>query len=321
MQHTAEFVSPLHPDKICDRIADKILDEYLNKDPLARVAVEVMAGHDYIYICGEISSPAKINIKKTIKQVSGVNNEKIILNIHQQSPSIAQGVDNGGAGDQGIMIGYACNENSFLIPQEYYLARDLCQTIFALYPADGKTQITINNNLITDVVASWQGLDKEELNRIVQEWLKNKACAPKVSFYINESGDWGIGGLQADTGLTGRKIVVDSYGPRVMVGGGSLAGKDATKVDRSGAYLTRHLAIKYLKQYQAKEVIIKIAYVIGKAEPIMLAAIIDGQEINLSDKILTVQETIKKFSLTKPIYSQTSTWGAFGNNFVWEIDK
>jgi len=318
MKYTAEFVSPLHPDKICDRISDTILDAYLKKDSQARVALEVMAGHGQINIMGEITSSANIDIKKVTKSITGVNNENININIVKQSPEIARGVDNGGAGDQGIMIGYACNENTALLPQEYFLARDLCQTIYKLYPADGKTQITIDNNYIVNIVASWQGISTSKLSKIVLKWAEKQLCAKDMSICINKAGDWNIGGLEADTGLTGRKIVVDSYGPRVPVGGGCFSGKDPSKVDRSGAYLARYIAVNYLKKNNAKEVIIKIAYAIGKKEPVMITGLVDNKEIILTDDIYDPKSIIDKFDLYKPIYSETASWGAFGNNFNWD---
>lgn len=321
MKYTAEFVSPLHPDKICDRISDAILDAYLKKDSQARVAIEVMAGHGHIHIMGEVTSNAIIDIKKTIKTVKGVNDEIIDIKIVKQSPEIARGVDNGGAGDQGIMIGYACNENIAYLPQEYYLARDLCKEIYSLYPRDGKTQITIDNNTIVNIVASWQGISTAKLTKIVSKWAQKQLCAEDMTVCINEAGDWNMGGLEADTGLTGRKIVVDSYGPRVPIGGGCFSGKDPSKVDRSGAYLARSLAIKYLKEYDAKEVIIKIAYAIGKKEPVMITGIVDDQEIILTDNVFSPQAIIHMFDLYKPVYSQTAEWGAFGNNFNWDKEN
>ncbi|PJC01874.1 MAG: methionine adenosyltransferase [Candidatus Komeilibacteria bacterium CG_4_9_14_0_8_um_filter_36_9] len=278
----------------------------------------MLAGHGQINIIGEVSSKSKIDIERLVKNVYGVNNEKINIKLVEQSIEIARGVDSGGAGDQGIMIGYACDENKELVPQEYYLARDLCKKIYSHHPADGKTQITIDNNKIVGIVASWQGVSTADLHEIVRKWYQKQNCANDMIICLNEAGDWNIGGLEADTGLTGRKIVVDSYGPRVPVGGGCFSGKDPSKVDRSGAYLARNIAVNYLRKHCAKEVIIKIAYAIGKKEPIMITGTIDNNEISFVGNIWNPKNIIQSFDLYSPIYKQTAEWGAFGNGFSWD---
>jgi len=311
---TAEFVSPKHPDKICDQIADAILDAYLKQDKYSRTAIEVMGGHNLIVILGEIKSKAplkEILIRKIVQSFVG-KKYQIIIRLEQQSPEIAQGVDKGGAGDQGIMIGYACNETKNFMPLEYELARDLCRKIYKKYPHDGKTQVTLSGNKILKVVASFQNTKTKKLETLVKSIIKSE------KYFINSSGDWAIGGFDADTGLTGRKIAIDSYGPRVPIGGGSFSGKDATKVDRSGAYMARKIAVDYLKRYKAKEVMVKLAYAIGQDEPLMKSVVIDGKEEEIQGYDLTPRGIIKFLDLRKPIFRKTSQWSPFGNGFKWD---
>jgi S-adenosylmethionine synthetase len=311
---TAEFVSPKHPDKICDQVADAILDAYLIKDKYSRTAIEVIGGHNLIVILGEVKSSInlkKIPILKIIRSIVG-NKFEIIVRLEEQSPEIAQGVDIGGAGDQGIMIGYACKETKNYLPLEYELARNLCCKIYKKYPYDGKTQVTLGDKKVLRVVASFQNTKTKELEKLVKSIIKAE------EYIINPSGDWKIGGFDADTGLTGRKLVVDSYGPRVPAGGGSFSGKDATKVDRSGAYMARKIAVDYLKKYKAKEVLVKLAYAIGRKEPLMKSVIVDGREKEIKGYDLTPNGIIKFLDLRKPIYRKTSQWGHFGNDFKWD---
>ena len=244
MYRTAEFVSPKHPDKICDRISDKILDHCLSLDPNSRVAVETMGGHGFININGEltIETDKEIPIPHLVDEVLGEpelynDGHRTSVKLVQQSPEIARGVDIGGAGDQGIMIGYACRDNDELVPQEYYLSRDLCRYVYEVFPYDGKTQVTIDeDNKIVAVVCSFQNATYDELHNLVYEWLEKQGVNPNsVTRYCNPAGDWEQGGFDADAGLTGRKLVVDNYGPRVPIGGGDYSGKDPSKVDRSGA--------------------------------------------------------------------------------------
>lgn len=317
---TSEAVTPNHPDKICDRISDKILDECLRQDKNSRVAVEAMGGHSKVTIMGELTTDAKIDIPKIVKKVTG-DNYKIEINITTQSNEIANGVDIGGAGDQGIMVGYACNENEAMVPHEIYLAKDLCKYIYDKHPVDGKTQITINDNKeIVDVVASFMTVSSDKLGKIVDEWIKDKKRTEDFRKHMNPAGDWFIGGFDADSGLTGRKIVVDGYGPQIPVGGGAFSGKDATKVDRSGAYMARKKAIELLKENDAEEVIVKVAYAIGKPEPVMLSAKIDGKLIDLEDskKEFTPKNIIEGLKLRRSIFEETAKWGPFGNGFIWD---
>ena len=239
MIRTAEFVSPGHPDKMCDRISDAILDLCLEQDPNSRCAVETTGGHGKVFITGEVTTEAKLSdedIKRIVKQISNVDD--VIIHLDTQSPEIAQGVDTGGAGDQGIMIGYACDENQEYVPQEYFLARNLNRYLYANYRTDGKTQVTMNGNSLR-VVASFQGAPKEELEQKVLKFFSQFSDYRIDALHCNPAGDWDIGGFEADAGLTGRKLAVDNYGPRVPLGGGAFSGKDATKVDRSATYMAR----------------------------------------------------------------------------------
>jgi S-adenosylmethionine synthetase len=309
----------MHPDKMCDRISDAILDAYLKEDKDSRCAVEVMGGHELIQVMGEVTSNAKPNIREIVRRIAG----NLECNIHlvTQSPEIAKGVDEGGAGDQGIMVGYACNENEALIPHEMYLARSLCKHLYELHPDDGKTQITLaDDGKVAVVIASWRNITSAKLYKEIMLWVeKNKITFVKnAQIIMNSAGDWEKGGFEADTGLTGRKIVVDAYGSRVPVGGGAFSGKDATKVDRSGAYKARQEAVRLLKERNAKEVTVFIAYAIGQEKPVQATAIIDGKEEELDLERFTPQAIIEVLELDQPIYEQTAEWGHFGNGFRWD---
>lgn len=317
MIKTCEFVSPKHPDKICDFIADSILDAYLKKDRDSRVAVEVMGGHKSISVSGEITSHAKVDIKKVVQKIVGKNYHVHLHTVHQ-SPFIAQGVDRGGAGDQGIMIGYATAETKNFMPYEYNLARELCHKIYKVYPFDGKVQMTIDDDDDDDkkvlaVVASFQNSKTKDLLKLVKKLIKSE------EYYINPAGEWTLGGFDADSGLSGRKLVVDSYGPEVPIGGGSFSGKDCTKVDRSGAYMARRIAVDLLKQTKASEVIVKLAYVIGKSYPVMNTVIRDRMTVETHMNYDLTPSGIKKLlKLDRPIYAKTAVWGHFGRGFDWD---
>lgn len=311
MIKTAEFVSPKHPDKICDFIADSILDAYLAGDIESRVAIEVMGGHNLITINGEVTSKAQIDIEAIVHSIVG-KEYKVIQNIVLQSSEIANGVDTGGAGDQGIMKGYATNETNNFMPKEYELARGLCQKIYEVYPYDGKTQVTIDGDKVLTVVVSFQNSKSNELLELV------KKIIVADEYIINRAGEWSIGGFDADTGLSGRKLIVDNYGPEVTIGGGSFSGKDYTKVDRSGAYMARKIAVELLQKNGAKEVVTKLAYAIGKSEPVMVTAIIDGVESEILGYDLSPKGIREFLKLDKVKYKDTCTWGHFGRGFNWE---
>src|SRR3989344_1104710 len=311
MIKTAEFVTPGHPDKRCDFIADSILDAYLADDPNSRVAVEVMGGHNLITINGEVTSKTKPDITALVKSIVG-EEYKVIENIVLQSPQIARGVDTGGAGDQGIMKGYATSETESLMPLEHELARDLCQKIYAVHPYDGKTQVTVEDSTVTVVVASFQNTKNAELLALVRSIINAK------EYLINPAGEWTQGGFDADTGVSGRKLIVDNYGPEVKIGGGSFSGKDYTKVDRSAAYMARKIAVDLLKERKAKTVETKIAYAIGKAEPAMAGVGVDGAEEAISGYDLTPRGIKAALKLDPVSYADTCQWGHFGRGFNWD---
>lgn len=319
--HTAESVSPGHPDKLCDQISDAILDAYLAKDDQARVAVEACGGHGTVFLTGEVRSRTKIDAKKIVKRLAG-EGTKVIVHIAEQSPEIAAGVDAGGAGDQGVMIGYACTETPELLPLEVVLARRLNQFLYKRWPFDGKTQVTLLGGEIMAVVASFQHASTAELKAAVKEWLQTQTytrqtSAPKL--HINPAGDWHIGGFEADAGLTGRKLIVDNYGPRVPIGGGAFSGKDATKVDRSAAYMARRIAVDYLRKHQAEEVLVRLAYAIGYDQPVEATAIVDGQEHDITGYDLSPRGIVKNLDLTRPIFEPTARYGHFGEGFDWDV--
>jgi S-adenosylmethionine synthetase len=316
MVRTAEVVTPKHPDKICDRISDAILDECLKQDPDTRAAIETMGGHGIITVTGELTTKAFVDVSEVVKRVYG-KDIGVQTNIVRQSPEIAQGVDTGGAGDQGIMIGYACNDNEELVPQEYYLARKLAQHIYEKYPYDGKTQVTMNGNSLR-VVASFCCTPTNTLKDLVVEFFDQYPDYTIEDLHCNPAGDWSLGGFDADAGLTGRKLAVDNYGPRVPLGGGAFSGKDASKVDRSAAYMARRIAVDLLEDRTASEVSVQLAYAIGYDKPIQASALIDGQHEFVKGYDLTPKGIIDFLELKDPNFSKTAEWGHMGNNFKWK---
>lgn len=322
MLKTAESISPKHPDKICDRISDAFLDACLAQDPHSRVAIEAMGGHGLITVTGELTTNANISPESIVKSVAG-DNYQIKVNIVRQSPQISQGVDVGGAGDQGIMVGYACAENEEFVPQELYLARNLCKKIYEKFPFDGKTQVTLNDGKIYSVVASFHNAKSAELKEIITEWLQDKNTHTDLTIYANPAGDWDIGGFDADTGLTGRKIICDAYGPQVPVGGGAYSGKDGTKVDRSAAYMARKIAVDAVRQVGG-EVLVKLAYAIGKKDPVMVTVTrpysnepVSGVVLESYD--LSPQGIINFLELRRPQFEKVAEWGSYGNGFRWDV--
>ncbi len=308
---TAEFVSPRHPDKMCDVIADTILDAYLAGDPASRVAVEVMGGHGHVSISGEVTSGANVDIESVVKNIVG-KDSAVHAYLTKQSPEIAQGVDIGGAGDQGVMIGYATRETENFVPLEYELARKLCKDIFEKYPFDGKTQVTVEDGKVRTVVASFQNAKTPDLEKLVRSLIAAD------EYLINPAGDWTQGGFDADSGITGRKIIIDNYGPEIGVGGGAFSGKDYTKVDRSGAYMARRIAVDYLAKYpEAQTVRVKLAYAIGKPQPVMAVAEVDGREVALEGYDLTPRGIRTALQLDKVRFADTAAWGHFGRAFPW----
>ena len=315
MLKTAECVSPSHPDKLCDRISDAILDAYLTEDPTSRVAVETVGSHGRIFVTGEVTTNAKeIDIPAIVSSIAG---EGFALDIHivAQSPEIAGGVDAGGAGDQGIMTGYATRETDTFMPKEYELARQLCQGVYAKYPYDGKTQVTIDGEgKVSSVVCSFQNAPTTDLLPLVESIIPGAK-----EYHVNPAGDWNQGGFDADAGLTGRKIIVDNYGPEIAVGGGAFSGKDPSKVDRSAAYMARRVAVDYLEKYpDAQNVLVKLAYAIGHPEALMAVAIVDGVPEDVAGYDLTPKGIRSFLQLDSPIYADTASWGHFGRGFSWK---
>lgn len=313
---TAESVSPKHPDKLCDRISDAILDAYLSLDPKARVAVEAVGGHGELFVVGEVTAKAKVDIEPIIKRIAGKIEFRHKL-VHQ-SPEIAGGVDTGGAGDQGIMVGYAINETPELMPLEVMQARNLNRFLYERWPYDGKTQVTTKDGKIVALVASFQNVAAKDLNEAVEGWLAGKPSAEKVKIYANPAGDWHQGGFDADSGLTGRKLVIDNYGPQIPIGGGCFSGKDPSKVDRSAAYMARRIAVDYIRKHGAKEVYCYLAYAIGVAEPLEATLLIDGETHQIEGYDLTPNGIIEHLDLRRPQYEETASYGHFGNGFAWD---
>ena len=308
---TAGFVSPGHPDKLCDRIADALLDAYLAGDPKSRVAAEVMGGHGTISVSGEVTTDAEVDVPAIVRGVVG-DRYDVRVYLTKQSAFIAQGVDTGGAGDQGIMMGYATRETENFMPLEYELARKLCREIYAKYPFDGKTQVTVEGERVRAVVASFQNTKTSELEALV----RSRIAADE--YLINPAGEWKIGSFDADSGLSGRKIVIDNYGPEVGVGGGSFSGKDYTKVDRSGAYMARRIAVDYLRNNPAVSAVrVKLAYAIGKREPVMAVVELDGREMPVQGYDLTPRGIYSFLALDKVRWVETAAWGHFGREFSW----
>jgi S-adenosylmethionine synthetase len=317
---TAESVSPKHPDKLCDQISDAILDAYLAEDATARVAVETVGGHGSVFITGEVTAKNHIDVQPIVQRIAG--DVELIVHLVKQSPEIAQGVDTGGAGDQGIMVGYACDETEELLPLEVVLSRKLNQYLFERWPFDGKTQVTLKDGRITALVASFQNAPHDELLAAVQEWVSAEPLADAiddVAIHANPAGDWQQGGFEADAGLTGRKLVVDNYGPSIPIGGGCFSGKDPSKVDRSAAYMARKIARDYLQKRGAHEVFCHLAYAIGYDQPLEATVTIDGVQEVVEGYDLSPRGIIAALDLRRPIYEPTARYGHFGHaEFSWE---
>lgn len=313
---TAESVSPKHPDKLCDQISDAVLDAYLTADPSSRVAVEVAGGHGTVFVTGEVTSHGTVEIEPIVKRIAG--DVEVIVRLSSQSHEIAVGVDTGGAGDQGIMVGYATSETPELLPLEVILARQLNQHLYAKWPYDGKTQVTLQGGKIVTVVASFQHVATPQLQAAIERWLLTQPIGDHVTIHVNPCGDWDQGGFDADAGLTGRKLVIDNYGPRVPVGGGAFSGKDASKVDRSAAYIARRIAVDYLRRHNAREVYCYLAYAIGLAQPVEAVVSIDGDWHRVEGYDLTPAGIIAALDLKKPQFEQTARYGHFGHGFAWD---
>jgi S-adenosylmethionine synthetase len=368
---TSESVTEGHPDKICDKISDAVLDHTLAQDPKARVAVETLAATGLIVVAGQITAKgAQLDIQNivrdTIKDIGYDDSQKgfdyktcsVLSQIEKQSPDIAQGVNEGeglfkeqGAGDQGLMFGYACDETSEFMPLTIDLAHKLSERlthvrktgILNFLRPDGKTQVTVEyeNNQpkrIDAVVVSSQhadGISYEQIKEAIMEEVIKKVLPQdyidsKTKFFINPTGRFVIGGPMGDTGLTGRKIIVDTYGGHGAHGGGAFSGKDPTKVDRSACYMARYTAKNIVAAGLAKKCLVQVAYAIGVAEPVSLMLNTFGTAVTSEEKILTAVKEVFKFKpaqiieqliLERPIYYKTAAYGHFGRRlpeFTWE---
>ncbi|MDO8482452.1 MAG: methionine adenosyltransferase [bacterium] len=339
--YTVESVTSGHPDKVCDQISDSILDACLAQDPKSRVAVETFGSHGHLVIGGEVTTRAKVNYKKIAAQVYKDIGYTKKLDIHEylvaQSPDIAQGVDTGGAGDQGIMYGFATNETPEFLPLGVVLVHKLAKGLEKLRTSgavkwlkpDGKTQVTFHNGKIRTVLVSSQH-DKKVTQSEIKKTLTEKLIRPvlgvlmkDVEILVNPTGLFVQGGFEADAGLTGRKIIVDTYGGLVPHGGGCFSGKDLTKVDRSGAYMCRFVAKNLVANGFAKECLVSVAYAIGHIEPLMVYAA-DENGKDLSELVrkhfdFRPRAIIERLNLLRPIYRQTAAYGHFGKlGLPWE---
>ncbi|HUC89270.1 MAG TPA: methionine adenosyltransferase [Patescibacteria group bacterium] len=359
---TSESVCAGHPDKICDAISDALLDAALAVDPHSRTGIETVAGANQICLFGEVKTKAKIDyekiVKDTVKRLGytepewGFSTESVFSNdIHQQSPEIALGVDQDGAGDQGMMFGYACKETPELMPLPIAMAHALARRIdqvrekgeLAWLRPDGKAQVTVRYEndkpvAIEKLVAAVAHAEEITAQQVREE-ITAKVFVPVLKHYgfklpkdedivVNGTGLWHIPGPDTDAGLTGRKIVVDTYGGYARVGGGAFSGKDPSKVDRSGAYAARYIAKNIVAAGLADRCEVGLAYVIGKPYPLMqtietfgTAKVSEEKLYEFKDKLIdtSVKGIISKLDLARPIYSKTSAYGHFGNEaFPWE---
>jgi S-adenosylmethionine synthetase len=361
---TSESVTEGHPDKIADQISDAVLDALLALDPYSRVACETLVTTGVAFIAGEISTKAYADlptiVRETIKGVGytrakyGFDYETcaVISAIHEQSPDIAQGVDPGGAGDQGLMFGYACNETEELMPLSIMLAHKLArrltqvrrdETLDYLRP-DGKSQVTVEYDgdkpvRVEAVIISAQHSDlvkietirEDVMDKVIHAVVPAHLLDANTKYFINPTGRFVVGGPQGDCGLTGRKIIVDTYGGAACHGGGAFSGKDPTKVDRSASYMARHIAKTIVAAGLAERVQVQIAYAIGVADPVSVMADTRGtgktDEAKLVAAIrevfpLTPRGIIDYLNLRRPIYKKTAAYGHFGRNepeFTWEL--
>ncbi len=363
---TSESVSEGHPDKVCDAISDGVLDAIYAKDPNARVACETFVTTGLVLVGGEITTSAYIEVqdvvRATVKRIGYTSAEykfdaescSVLNAIHSQSPDIAMGVDTGGAGDQGIMFGYACDQTPELMPMPIMYAHKLVKKLAdirkgnnGLMPylrPDSKSQVTIEyddnkNPLRVDAVVvstqhdadvTQQKIKEDVIEQVIGSVIPKELLDAKTKYFVNPTGRFEIGGPHGDSGLTGRKIIVDTYGGWAPHGGGAFSGKDPSKVDRSATYAARHIAKNVVAAGLAKECLVQLAYAIGVAEPVSVFVDTKGTglipDFEISKMIqkevdLTPRGIISRLNLRRPIYQKTAAYGHFGRNeetFTWE---
>lgn len=359
---TSESVSEGHPDKVCDQISDGVLDAFLKQDPKSRVACETLVTTHHVTVAGEVTSTGSVDVEKIAREVIqkiGYNSDEVFFNgktcevqvkLHAQSPDIAMGVDTGGAGDQGMMFGYASDETPELMPLAIQLSHQLVQKLAELRKAgtikylrpDSKSQVTIEYDAngvpqrVDAVVVSTQHdanvtldqIKKDVTEQVIKKVIPAKFLDEKTKIFINPTGRFEIGGPHGDTGLTGRKIIVDTYGGMGRHGGGAFSGKDPSKVDRSAAYFCRYVAKNIVAAGLAKRCEIQVSYAIGVAEPISIKVDTLGTSTHCEREIETVVRKVFDFTprgiirtldLLRPIYQATAAYGHFGRpEFSWE---
>ena len=363
---TSESVSEGHPDKVCDAISDGVLDAILKEDPSARVACETFVTTGLVLVGGEITTKAYVEIpevvRATIKKIGYTSAEykfdaescSVLNAIHSQSPDIAMGVDKGGAGDQGLMFGYACDQTPELMPMPIMFAHKLVKRLADIRKSfdgfmpylrpDAKSQVTIEYDdnwkpiRVDTVVVSTQHdpdvtqqkIREDVIEEVVKKVIPAEMLDDKTKYFVNPTGRFEIGGPHGDSGLTGRKIIVDTYGGWAPHGGGAFSGKDPSKVDRSATYAARHIAKNVVAAGLAKECLVQVAYAIGVAEPVSIfvntkgTGVIPDSEISkmISKEVdLTPKGIIERLRLKRPIYQKTSSYGHFGrteDEFTWE---